>query len=57
MNIIEAIDLRKSRRTYCSKPISQAEAALLRSRVEEYNLRSGLTIRLWNGAVGLFSMV
>ena len=49
MNIIEAIDLRKSRRTYCSEPISQAEAALLRSRVEEYNLRSGLTIRFMKG--------
>ena len=54
MNIIEAIDLRKSRRTYCSEPISQAEAALLHSRVEEYNLRSGLTIRFMERGGGAF---
>lgn len=45
MNIVQAIDKRKSRRTYCAEPIAQDKAALLRSRTEEYNLRSGLTIR------------
>lgn len=45
MNIVQAIDKRKSRRTYSPEPIAQDKAALLRSRAEEYNLRSGLTIR------------
>lgn len=54
MNIIEAIDLRKSRRSYCSEPIAQEDSALLRSRVEEYNLRSGLTIRFMERGGGAF---
>ena len=45
MNIVQAINKRKSRRTYSSEPIAQDKVALLRSRAEEYNLRSGLTIR------------
>ena len=45
MNITQAIETRKSRRTYLSSPIDSEKIALLRSRIEEYNQRSGLTIR------------
>lgn len=54
MNIVQAIELRKSRRRYLSDPISQEKAALLHSRVEEYNLRSGLTIRFMERGGGSF---
>lgn len=46
MTITQAIERRKSRRTYCRKPIRPELAALLRSRIDEYNQKSGLTIRL-----------
>ncbi len=45
MNITQAIEKRKSRRTYLSTPIDADKVALLKSRIEEYNQRSGMTIR------------
>lgn len=46
MTITQAIDKRKSRRTYCNKPLGPEHTAFLRSRIDEYNQKSGLTIRL-----------
>ena len=51
MNITQAIEVRKSRRAYSSEPILPKQAALLKSRIDEYNQKSGLTIRfLENGS-------
>lgn len=45
MNIVQAIEIRKSRRAYDPSPISPKQIALLKSRIDEYNQKSGLTIR------------
>lgn len=51
MNITQAIDVRRSRRAYSSEPILPQQAALLKSRIDEYNQKSGLSIRfLENGS-------
>lgn len=55
MNIIQAIEVRKSRRTYCQEPLDSETAALFRSRIEEYNQKSGLTIRLIEKGSSAFS--
>lgn len=44
MNMTRAIEVRKSRRTYLPTPIEPRKTALLKSRIEEYNVRAGLTI-------------
>lgn len=51
MNITQAIDVRRSRRAYSAEPILPQQAALLKSRIDEYNQKSGLSIRfLENGS-------
>lgn len=55
MTITQAIEKRKSRRTYSDKPISPEHTALLRSRIDEYNQRSGLTIRLVEKGASAFA--
>lgn len=55
MNITQAIDIRKSRRTYLSTPIEPAKTALLKSRIEEYNQKSNLTIRFMENGSAAFS--
>lgn len=51
MNIVQAIEIRKSRRAYDASPISPKHMALLKSRIDEYNQKSGLSIRfLENGS-------
>ena len=55
MNITQAIDKRKSRRTYLPTPIRPENIALLKSRIEEYNQRSGLTMRFMENGAFAFS--
>ena len=55
MNITQAIEIRKSRRSYLGTPIDQSKTALLKSRIEEYNQRSGLTIRFMENGSAAFS--
>lgn len=55
MNITQAIGVRKSRRTYLSAPIDPKQIALLKSRIEEYNVRSGLGIRFLENGEFAFS--
>ena len=51
MNITQAIQIRRSRRTYLDTPIESSKIFMLKSRIDEYNLKSGLTIRfLENGS-------
>lgn len=44
MNITQAIDIRKSRRVYTESPVSPRQIAFLKSRIDEYNQKSGLSI-------------
>ncbi len=55
MNILQAIEVRKSRRTYLPTPIEPRSIALLKSRIEEYNIRSGLTIRFLENGKSAFA--
>ncbi|MCI8646533.1 MAG: nitroreductase [Firmicutes bacterium] len=55
MNLIQAIEIRKSRRAYDPSPISPKQAALLKSRIDEYNQKSGLSIRFLEDGSFAFS--
>lgn len=55
MNLIQAIEIRKSRRTYDPSPILPRQAALLKSRIDEYNQKSGLSIRFLEDGSFAFS--
>lgn len=55
MNITQAIETRKSRRTYLGTPIDTGQISILKSRIEEYNQKSGLTIRFMENGSSAFA--
>lgn len=55
MNITEAMEIRKSRRSYLGTPLERSKAALLKSRIDEYNHRSELTIRFVENGSAAFA--
>lgn len=55
MNITQAIEIRKSRRAYLKNPIGETKIAVLKSRIEEYNQKSGLTMRFMENGNAAFS--
>lgn len=55
MNITTAIETRKSRRAYCGTPIEKDKISLFQSRIDEYNQKSGLSIRFLENGEAAFS--
>ncbi len=55
MNMIQAIGARKSRRAYLPAPMEPRDIAFLKSRIDEYNMRSGLTIRFLENGKSAFA--
>ncbi|MCQ4638391.1 nitroreductase family protein [Anaerovorax odorimutans] len=55
MNITQAIEIRKSRRSYTGTPIEASKISLLKSRIDEYNQKSGLTVRFMENGGAAFA--
>lgn len=54
MTLLEAIDIRKSRRTYLPTAMSENQIAHLQNLIEQYNSESGLHIQLLTDATHAF---
>ncbi|MEG2070058.1 MAG: nitroreductase family protein, partial [Bacteroidales bacterium] len=57
MNLLEAIDARKSRRTYFNIPIEKEKAAILQDLITTFNVESTLTMTFIEDAREAFNSI